>query len=304
MKIVVRDQRNGSWYWISRAVYQEYASEIGAIGLALYNAYASYAFDKQKVFPSQTTIAKKLCIGRQTLIKYNKILIKQGLISTDKQDGKVNIIILLRVEPVRQMDRGVREVDRGCTTDGQVPVREVDTNKKNTNKKKLTRRINNVFEHWNLYKNQGNWKSHREVTPEIVEAINERLKKYSIEQLKAAITNYADILLSPQFVWSKNWTLREFLTRHRPDDRNELQLYRFLENNFSPDDFKRTDKFSIHQKKDRSHIRQANEKKILEADHDKLIAVRQDVHHKDKAFLIDELRPEIIAEILAERKTE
>ncbi|GAI77057.1 unnamed protein product, partial [marine sediment metagenome] len=35
---------------------------------------------------------------------------------------------------------------------------------------------------------------------------------------------------------------------------------------------------------------------------DKLIAVRQDVHHKDKSFLIDELRPEIIDEILSERK--
>jgi len=183
--------------------------------------------------------------------------------------------------------------DSGVIRRTPLKLREVNLSKDN--------RIYVIFEHWNLYKGQGNWKSHREITPEIEEAINERLKKYSIEKLKTAITNYADILLSPQFVWSKNWTLREFLTRHRPDDRNELQIYRFLENNFSPDDFKRKEGCS-GDKTDRSHIRQECKEKILDADHDKLMAVRQDAHHKDKAFLIDELRPEIIAEILAERK--
>lgn len=157
-----------------------------------------------------------------------------------------------------------------------------------------------IFDYWNLYKGQRNWKSHREITPEIEESINNRLKRYSVGQLKAAITNYADILLSPHFVWSKNWTLREFFTRHRPDDRNELQIYRFLGNNFSPDDFKRNSGYR-GDKTDRSHIRQEYEEKIKESDHDKLIKVRQDVHHKAKAFLIDELRPEIKKEILKDK---
>lgn len=182
--------------------------------------------------------------------------------------------------------------DSGALRRTPLKLREVKLSK--DNKYKV------IFDHWNIYKNQGNWKSHREVTPEIEEAITERLKKYSVEQLKSAITNYADILLCPQFVWSKNWTLREFITRHRPDDRNELQIYRFLENNFSPDDFKRN---SGRQgdKTDRSHIRQECTEKILEAEHNKLIAVRKDVYHKDKAFLIDELRPEIKDEILKEK---
>ena len=179
-----------------------------------------------------------------------------------------------------------------------VHQRERDINKRES---KRESNIYVIFEHWNLFKGQGKWKSHREITPEIEEAINERLKKYSVEQVKVAITNYSDILLSPHFVWSKNWTLREFLTRHRPDDRNELQIYRFLENNFSPDDFKCSSGY-MGDKTDRSHIRKENKEKIIEADHDKLIAVRKDVHHKDKAFLIDELRPEIKDEILSEGK--
>jgi hypothetical protein len=66
----IRDMRDGDWYWISRAVYEYYAPKIGAIGLALYNAYASYARDKGLAFPSQKTISKRLRISISTIRKY------------------------------------------------------------------------------------------------------------------------------------------------------------------------------------------------------------------------------------------
>ncbi len=40
-KIEVRDLRNGSWYWIHRAVIKEYTPKIGATGIAVYNFLAS-----------------------------------------------------------------------------------------------------------------------------------------------------------------------------------------------------------------------------------------------------------------------
>lgn len=49
-KIEVRDIRDSDWYWISRRVFEDYAPKIGPIGLALYNAYASYARDKGSAF--------------------------------------------------------------------------------------------------------------------------------------------------------------------------------------------------------------------------------------------------------------
>ncbi|MEM3905518.1 MAG: hypothetical protein QXZ17_01410 [Nitrososphaerota archaeon] len=48
-KIEVRDIRDGDWYWIPRIVFEDYAPKIGVIGLALYNAYASYARDSLSI---------------------------------------------------------------------------------------------------------------------------------------------------------------------------------------------------------------------------------------------------------------
>ena len=66
-KIEVRDIRDSDWYWISRKVFEDYASKIGVIGLALYNAYASYAREKGSAFPSQRTISKRLGISLKTV---------------------------------------------------------------------------------------------------------------------------------------------------------------------------------------------------------------------------------------------
>jgi len=129
MKFTIRDQRNGNWYWISRTVYQKYAPKIGAIGLALYNAYASYAFDKQEVFPSQTTIAKKLKITIPTLIKYDKKLVKYKLIHIYKREGKSNIITLLKVGPLKEV-KGSPKPALG------LPLKEVKTNNNKYNNKK------------------------------------------------------------------------------------------------------------------------------------------------------------------------
>lgn len=132
MKFTIRDQRNGDWYWISRIIYQEYISKIGVIGLSLYNAYASYSFSKQEVFPSQNTISKKLKISIPTLIKYNKRLVKYKLICIYEQKGKVNIITLLKVKPLNLV--------KGCTKPPLgVPLNEVKTNNNNTNK------LNNIL---------------------------------------------------------------------------------------------------------------------------------------------------------------
>jgi len=43
-----RSIEDGEWYWIPRRVFEDYASKIGVVGLALYNAYSSYARFKRK----------------------------------------------------------------------------------------------------------------------------------------------------------------------------------------------------------------------------------------------------------------
>jgi len=112
------------------------------------------------------------------------------------------------------------------------PEREGETERE-TEKDKL-------FLKWNSYKGKGNWRSHNEITPEISDAIQTMLKSYTVEQITGAIENYATVLLNPDYVWSYAWTLYQFLTRHRPDNRAELQFYRFLNNNFALQDFQLT----------------------------------------------------------------
>jgi DNA-binding Lrp family transcriptional regulator len=97
-KIEVRNIEDGNWYWISRKVLEDFAPKIGAIGFALYSAYASYAGNKGVAFPSQRTLAKRLRISVKTIIKYNKKLQESGLIKIEKRKGRSNLVTLLKID--------------------------------------------------------------------------------------------------------------------------------------------------------------------------------------------------------------
>ena len=67
-----------------------------------------------------------------------------------------------------------------------------------------------IFKHWNGLKIH----SHRGLTDEIRRAIKARLKEYSADDLCKAISNYAEIVLSPgTYYWTHRWTLKDFLAR-------------------------------------------------------------------------------------------
>jgi hypothetical protein len=98
--------------------------------------------------------------------------------------------------------------------------------------------IKAVFDHWNIYKGKGKWRSHREMTYDIECAVKDTLKHYTIKQICQAIDNYALVLLGKEYRWSYAWPLALFLTRHRPDDRKILQFTRFLGNGtFAREDY-------------------------------------------------------------------
>ena len=99
--IEVRDLRNGDWYWIHKAIYANYTKKIGAIGLALYNAYCHYANkDSGASYPSVETLRNDLGVSRQTIFKYNEILEKNKLIRIKSGKGrkKVNEVYLLKIK--------------------------------------------------------------------------------------------------------------------------------------------------------------------------------------------------------------
>jgi len=128
----IRDLRNGDWYWIHKIIYRKYSSKIGAIGLALYNAYAFYA-NKGECFPSQKTIAKKLNVSERTIQKFNRILEDTGLIKIEsgKKRGKSNEIYLLKV--------GCEKDSYPSESPSHPPAKEIRTNNNNINNNKLTK---------------------------------------------------------------------------------------------------------------------------------------------------------------------
>jgi len=66
-----------------------------------------------------------------------------------------------------------------------------------------------IFDHWNQ---QGIIK-HRTLNDKIKRAISGALRDYSVDEIKQAISNYAEILRGEQYYFSYKWTLKHFLQR-------------------------------------------------------------------------------------------
>ena len=117
-------------------------------------------------------------------------------------------------------------------------------------------RVRQVFDRWNVHAGRQvekpgdngkpeeiRWHSHTldkgKVRPAINDAVRRRLKDgYSVEDIGAAIDNFARVLLEPEYRWSYVWTLDQFLTRHQHGDvKGPLQLALFVPDGFEPDKF-------------------------------------------------------------------
>jgi len=66
-KSEIRDLRNGDWYWVNKAVIQQYTPKVGSIGIAVYSFLTSLVDRGQRCFPSQKYIAECLGYSRATI---------------------------------------------------------------------------------------------------------------------------------------------------------------------------------------------------------------------------------------------
>lgn len=98
--------------------------------------------------------------------------------------------------------------------------------------------IENIFDHWNRQKDTGRWKSHGKLTPDIQQAIIENLRRWPVEDINQAISNFAMVLQGREYLWTYDkWGLREFLSRTDKEDRKVRRWWRFHPNNFRPEDW-------------------------------------------------------------------
>jgi len=126
----IRDLRNGDWYWIHKAVIQEYAQKVGAVGIVVYSFLASLVDNNQSCFPSQKYIAHRLGYSRATINRALRRLENIGLIRIEKRSRYHCSYFLLKV----RCNSDETQMSNLCNS---------DVHQSYTNDNKLTRNINN-----------------------------------------------------------------------------------------------------------------------------------------------------------------
>ena len=127
--INVREMNSGEWYWVAKAVIQDFTPKIGGTAMAVYHLLASMADEHQRCFPSQKYIAQKLGCSRATVNQGIKTLAQSKLIYIQKRQRYHHVYYLLNVvckNSETQMSTG----------------RNSDVKKEDTNKNNITR-LNN-----------------------------------------------------------------------------------------------------------------------------------------------------------------
>jgi len=129
--IEIRDLRNGEWYWIHKAVIQDYIHKVGTTGVIVYSFLSSLADSQQSCYPSQKYIAEKLGYSRATVNKAIKRLRESKLIIVERRSRYHCIYSLLKVR--------CKPRETQMSTVGNSDVKHFDTNNN-----KRTRNINNI----------------------------------------------------------------------------------------------------------------------------------------------------------------
>jgi DNA-binding transcriptional MocR family regulator len=116
----IRKMNSGGWYWVSKAVIQEYAARVGLLPIGIYHFLASMVNGNQSCFPSQKYIAERLGCSRSSVCRAMRILETHGLIKVDKRSRYHCVYRLLSL----RLSAGETQVSHRRNSD----VRGEDTN--------------------------------------------------------------------------------------------------------------------------------------------------------------------------------
>jgi len=109
-------------------------------------------------------------------------------------------------KPITTGNNGITTGNNGITT-GKSTQSKV--NKSIKEKEIYKEKEREIFNHWN----QQNIIAHKKLTDDVRSVIVRTLRSYSVEEVKSAISNYAEIVHGEQYYFSYRWTLKEFLKR-------------------------------------------------------------------------------------------
>jgi len=92
-----RQRRDGSWFWVDKAIIKRYVPKVGMAAITIYCYLACHASREETCFPSQQGMAKVLGCSRTTVHSAIRALEKHGLIKVDRLSSYPQQYCLLSV---------------------------------------------------------------------------------------------------------------------------------------------------------------------------------------------------------------
>jgi biotin operon repressor len=130
--LAARELKYGEFFWLDKAVIQQYVPKIGNMGMIVYTFLASFADTEQKCFPSQEYIAAHLGCSRSTVWRAIKSLEKYGLVKKRRRDRYRCEYLLLKIDKCKLYEHRMLQ---GCNG---------DVSRTGTNNNELSKNINNI----------------------------------------------------------------------------------------------------------------------------------------------------------------
>jgi len=131
---VVRDFRNGSWFWIQTHIWRD--QRLTKSDKIVYGTLASYANDSQRSYPSVETISKDGGLSPRQVHYSFRRLEKFGYVGITRRRGKANYYDLLKTSakstPLQPLQRGVQPLQTTCA---KKTLRTISNNYNNINKR-------------------------------------------------------------------------------------------------------------------------------------------------------------------------
>ena len=191
---------NKSYYAIIPANVR-YDKELTDGAKLLYGEITALCNEKGYCWAGDSYFTDLYGVSRSTIQRWFNQLEKQGYINR-----KI------------KYEEGTRKIEHRYTyiCDNPIPKNETTPMLKNEtdNNTSINNTINNtdiyigeLFDYWN----QQNIIKHRSLTAKAKTYINARLKDYSIEELKSAISNYQVVLTDDKYYWTHKWSLQDFM---------------------------------------------------------------------------------------------
>jgi len=148
-----------------------------------------------------------------------------------------SIILSIQENEEAEVESEPVPVPEEVVEDEQIEVHEKALRRFNNLKGTRKQEVSDIFVLWNSFKGTKNseykWKTHRKLTMDMITAITKNLTNYTADDIMNAISNYAEVVGSPDSYFTYTWTLTDFLTRKEGTTQDSPNKWlRFSEGNF------------------------------------------------------------------------